>query len=149
MKQIFWVLMIVAVFIFGTVWYSHRARTHAVNSGKASVREQASDTIKPETPVTASGNQPAQTLGPGAANAADTQAGAQPQGSAVKPPVADSIRRNPPNGMIFAGTGKYQLYRQGDLTWRVNTDTGDACVLFATDAQWRKQQVYSHGCGAA
>ena len=51
--------------------------------------------------------------------------------------------------MVFAGSGKYQLYRQGDITWRVNTDTGDACILFATDAQWRKPQVYSHGCGPA
>jgi hypothetical protein len=141
--------MIVAVFLYGTVWYSHRARTHAVNSGKASVREQTNDTIKPETPVTALGSQPAQTLEPRVANATDTQAGAQPQGSAVKPPAADSIRRNPPNGMIFAGTGKYQLYRQGDITWRVNTQSGDACIFFATGAQWRNPQVYSHGCGPA
>jgi hypothetical protein len=51
--------------------------------------------------------------------------------------------------MIFAGSGKYQLYRQGDLTWRLNTDTGEACVLFATYAQWRQQRVYQHGCGAS
>lgn len=148
MKQIFWVFMIVTVFIFGTVWYSHRARTRAVNSGRVSVRDKAGDKARPET-ATAAANQPVQTGQPGAANATDTQAGAQPQGSPVKPPASDSIRRNPANGMIFAGTGKYQIYRQGDLTWRLNTDTGDACVLFATDAQWRKQQVYSHGCGAA
>ena len=51
--------------------------------------------------------------------------------------------------MIFAGTGKYQLYRQGDLTWRLNTNTGDACILFATDALWRQQRVYQHGCGTS
>jgi hypothetical protein len=51
--------------------------------------------------------------------------------------------------MVFAGSGKYQLYRQGDITWRVNTQSGDACILFATDAQWRNPQVYSHGCGPA
>lgn len=128
MKQIFWVLMIVAVFIYGTVWYSHRAKTHAANSGKAPVHEQ--------------------TAAPGAANATNAQTGAQTPGGAVKPPASDTILRNPPNGTIFAGSGKYQLYRQGDITWRLNTDTGDACVLFATDAQWRKQQVYNHGCGA-
>jgi hypothetical protein len=51
--------------------------------------------------------------------------------------------------MVFAGKGKFQLYRQGDITWRLNTDNGDACVIFATDNQWHKQSVYQHGCGAA
>ena len=51
--------------------------------------------------------------------------------------------------MLFAGTGKYQLYRQGDITWRLDTDTGWACILFATDAQWAKPRVYQHGCGAS
>ena len=51
--------------------------------------------------------------------------------------------------MIFSGSGLYQLYRQGDITWRLNTDTGDACILFATDAQWRQWRVYQHGCGAS
>jgi hypothetical protein len=50
--------------------------------------------------------------------------------------------------MLFTGSGKYQLYRQGDITWRLNTDTGWACVLFATDAQWRKARVYQQGCRA-
>jgi hypothetical protein len=49
--------------------------------------------------------------------------------------------------MIFAGTGKYQLYRQGDLTWRLNTDTDKACILFATNAEWRKPKVFEHGRG--
>jgi hypothetical protein len=48
--------------------------------------------------------------------------------------------------MVFAGTGKYQLYRQGDITWRLNTDTGWACILFATDAQWSKSRVFDQGC---
>jgi hypothetical protein len=37
--------------------------------------------------------------------------------------------------MVFSGTGHYQLYRQGNLTWRMNTDTGRACILFATDEE--------------
>jgi hypothetical protein len=152
MKQIFWVLMIVVVVIAGAVWYSHRSKSHAVTSGDVYVRDQTGNKTRPQAPLTASGNQPAQSGQPAAANPAGTQTanqpGAQTQPAVVAPPAADSIRRNPPNGMSFAGTGKYQLYRQGDLTWRLNTETGDACILFATDTQWRKQQVYSHGCGA-
>ncbi len=60
----------------------------------------------------------------------------------------DTISANPPNGTVFAGSGKYQLYRQGDLTWRLNTETGQTCIIFATDDEWRKPRVYRAGCGA-
>jgi hypothetical protein len=59
----------------------------------------------------------------------------------------DTISPNPPNGMVFSGTGKYQLYRQGNLTWRVNTETGQSCIIFATDEEWKKPKVYRAGCG--
>jgi hypothetical protein len=61
-------------------------------------------------------------------------------------PVGDSIGPNPPNGMVFSGKGKYQLYRQGDLTWRLNTETGQTCIIFATDEEWKKWKVYRAGC---
>lgn len=61
-------------------------------------------------------------------------------------PVGDSIEPNPPDGVVFAGRGKYQLYRQGNLTWRLNTETGKTCILFATDEEWKKQKVYRAGC---
>jgi hypothetical protein len=67
-------------------------------------------------------------------------------GGAVAP-GADTISPNPPNGMVFSGTGHYQLYRQGNLTWRLNTDTGQTCILFATDEEWKKAKVYRSGCG--
>ena len=60
--------------------------------------------------------------------------------------VGDSIEPNPPNGVVFAGKGKYQLYRQGNLTWRLNTETGQTCVIFATDEEWKKRKVYRAGC---
>jgi len=49
--------------------------------------------------------------------------------------------------MVFSGTGRYQLYRQGNLTWRLNSDTGQSCILFATDEEWKKPKVYRAGCG--
>ncbi len=69
------------------------------------------------------------------------------QSSMNAAPATDSIAPNPPNGTVFAGTGKYQVYRQGDLTWRVNTADGSTCILFATEEQWRRPIVYRNGCG--
>jgi len=63
-------------------------------------------------------------------------------------PASDSIGPNPSNGVAFAGTGKFQVYRQGNLTWRVNTESGESCILFATEEEWRRQIVYSHGCAS-
>jgi hypothetical protein len=63
--------------------------------------------------------------------------------------AADSLSPNPPNGMVFAGTGRFQVYRQGNLTWRIDTNTGKSCVLFATNEEWRKPQVYRHGCNSS
>ena len=59
----------------------------------------------------------------------------------------DSLPPNAPNGAAFAGTGAYQWYRQGDLTWRVDTKSGASCVDYATIEEWSKPLVYSHGCG--
>jgi hypothetical protein len=71
-----------------------------------------------------------------------------PQTNAPALSRGDTISPNPPNGMVFSGTGRYQLYRQGDLTWRLNTDTGQNCILFATNEEWKKPKVYRAGCGS-
>ena len=76
---------------------------------------------------------------------ASMMAGSASAGS-MAAPATDSLLPNPPNGAAFSGTGRYQVYRQGNLTWRVNTDDGKTCILFATDEEWRKPIVYSHGC---
>jgi hypothetical protein len=60
---------------------------------------------------------------------------------------SDTISPNPPNGMAFSGSGRYQLYRQGNITWRLDTETGRTCIIFATDDEWRKPRVYKAGCG--
>jgi len=150
MRQIFWIIMIVVVVIFGAAWYVHRTKTHAVNSGDVFVRGQPGDKAKGDsaTSDTGAADQPADTQQP-AAPGTDTQQAAPAQGDAVTPPATDSIGRNPANGMIFAGKGKYQLYRQGDITWRLNTETGQACILFATNAEWRNPRVFEHGCGGS
>jgi hypothetical protein len=153
MSRIFWIIVIVCVVVFGALWFANRTKTHAVNSGDVFVRGQG-DAVKTDAAATdsgaaATGDQSAQGTAPAADSQPASQSAAPADGGAVAPPKADSISRNPPNGMIFAGTGKYQLYRQGDITWRLNTDTGQACVLFATDAEWRKPRVFQQGCGGS
>jgi hypothetical protein len=86
-----------------------------------------------------------------AADAQGDQSQAQPPGaqsSVYTLPASDTISRNPPDRTILAGAGRYELYRQGDITWRMDTATGQACVLFATEAMWRRMLIYQHGCGA-
>lgn len=63
------------------------------------------------------------------------------------PPAGDSVSPNPTNGMTFAGKGSYQWYRQGNLTWRVDTTSGRSCIVYATMEEWQKQIVVNHGCG--
>ena len=61
-------------------------------------------------------------------------------------PATDTQSPDAPNGAAFTGSGPFQVYRQGNLTWRLNTSDGTTCILFATDEEWRKPIVYSHGC---
>jgi hypothetical protein len=136
MRRAFAVLLLLAVVALGIFWFVQRQRTRALNSGDVFVREQPGENPKPLPP-------PAP---PAAAPQVAPAPTPQPQQTASALPRADSLPRNPPNGMLYAGSGKYQLYRQGDITWRLDTDTGWACVLFATDTQWARPRVYREGC---
>jgi len=143
MNRIFLILVLAVAAVLGTSWYIHRSRVRAMNSGDVFVREQPGDKAP-------SANQPAPTQEV-ATNTSESQGVGQPSvhPQVTATPASDTIPRNPPNGTMFAGTGKYQVYRQGDITWRLNTETGDACVLFATQVQWSKMLVYQHGCGSS
>jgi len=111
------------------------------------VRDQPSAPPKPlpSSPAEPAPNEIATTATPQPPGPAPAQS--QPTSEPVAPPASDSMPRNPPNGLAFAGSGKFQLYRQGDITWRLNTQSGEACILFATDAQWHLRRVYNAGCG--
>lgn len=158
MRRIFGILLFVVGAVLGTMWYVHRTKVRALNSGEVFVRQPNGSTVPLATPSAPPGpsvqSQPAapavtapqsgQTAPAPALPAPNANTPAQPQ--AASPRHADTMPRNPPNGALYAGSGKYQLYRQGDITWRLNTDTGWACVLLATDAQWRKPRVWEAGC---
>jgi hypothetical protein len=54
---------------------------------------------------------------------------------------------NSPSGTSSGGEGTYQWFREGSMTWRLNTKTGASCVALATAEEWQKPTVASHGCG--
>jgi hypothetical protein len=136
-----------------------------VFSPDGSIGKKASLERGKEISVTSS--EEASSDGENVANSADSQQSSETNGSSANStpkaivaqvtqsdqaapaaaPGSDTISPNPPNGMTFAGAGRYQLYRQGNLTWRLDTDTGQSCVLFATDEEWKKPRVYRAGCG--
>jgi hypothetical protein len=62
-------------------------------------------------------------------------------------PMTDSQAANAPNGQRFAGSGAYLVYRQGNITYRLDTTTGRSCIIYATMEEWRKPIVMSNGCG--
>ena len=143
MKKIVGLLALIALVVLGVAWHRHRARMRALASGEVFVRDQPSGPAKPLPPAQAPAeNEIATTATPQPASPAQP-----PTEPTAQVPTSDSIPRNPPNGLAFAGSGKFQLYRQGDITWRLNTQTGETCILFATDAQWRLHRVYQAGCG--
>jgi hypothetical protein len=37
--------------------------------------------------------------------------------------------------------GRYQQYANGGRTWRLDTATGQTCLLLAPDADWKKPEV--------
>jgi hypothetical protein len=76
-----------------------------------------------------------------------TQVTQAQQAAPATAPGSDTISPNPANGMVFSGSGRYQLYRQGNITWRMDSETGRSCIIFATDEEWRKPRVYKAGCG--
>jgi len=150
MQRILGVLLVVAAGVTGFVGYIHWSRTRAMNNGEVHVRQLPAEAAKSAAPEGDSANQPArqtaQSTTPEVAQA--DQNPPQAQTGVYTLPATETLSRNPPDRTILAGAGRYELYRQGDITWRMDTATGKACVLFATEAMWRKSLVYDHGCEA-
>jgi hypothetical protein len=149
-------IVIVAGFLY--LGYTSYDAGRAVSNGTVYSNDPPSGKTKTSKSVDSSEDKaPSQTIVYPAANQTPaatvpndqtTQPGAQGTGAPANgAPASDTISPNPPNGMTFSGTGRYQLYRQGDITWRLDTNTGQSCVLFATDEQWKKPRVYRAGCG--
>lgn len=98
--------------------------------------------VTPDRPVVVPG-----TESPMNTREMNSRQGTRLDASQGTPPARDSVSPNPTNGMTFAGKGSYQWYRQGNLTWRVDTTSGHSCIVYATMEEWQKQIVMNHGCG--
>ena len=139
-------VLVVAVFLY--IGYSgYDAGRNSTIGVSAASRSKSAD--EPVSGISAESASPAASTLPSSATtgrSSDTTGADGQTPGGVSAPATDTLKANPPNGMTFGGSGHFQLYRQGDLTWRLNTDTGDSCVLFATQEEWRKPQVYQSGC---
>ena len=141
-KQIFGMIAAFVGLAIAAYYVHSTSGTRAMNNGNVVVSQQPAD-----APLPPSLANPA-TFGTGTPGDATTPATPDSQAPAATP-VAIPLNRTPPNGMAYKGTGKFLIYRQGDLTWRLDSETGNACVLFATNTQWSKSNVYDHGCATS
>jgi hypothetical protein len=144
------------IFLAATGWwlYSHVSHRPVLGNGDVFSHNEASDSKETDESAAKSEPAPVSVAIPSAITnstppvAAPQQTTEQP--SAVPPttsaPASDSISPNPVNGMAFGGSGRYQWFRQGNLTWRIDTTDGTTCIDFATLEEWKKPIVSSHGC---
>jgi hypothetical protein len=149
MKIVGLVVLLAAV-LFGGWWYNqHRALQAANNGDTNSPDNSVTTSLVPDATPTPAPAKPASMPGSTAVSTPSqsiTATQTSLKADSDVPPASDTIARQPPNGMTFAGTGPVQVYRQGNITWRINTTDGSYCVLFATNREWRKPQVYNAGC---
>ena len=156
LRALGWLLAVAALAAGGWWLYAHTGSRAVSTSGDVFPRDPSADPpdAKDDADSTAPVNPAPASIGPAPAPVANTptpapQPTAQPAPeakAALGVPVSDSIPREPPVGMAFGGSGKYQWYRQGDITWRIDTVSGAACIDFATMDQWVRPIVYSRGC---
>ena len=160
-KRILWGVAIAVVGVFFYLGYHTYDAGRTLSSGDVQngdssrvsdkSKTDAASAAQPanQTIVYPAANQPGGTImsAPKEPNSTEAQI-AQPgiSTAAATPPPADSIDPNPPNGMRFSGSGRYQLYRQGNITWRLDTNTGSSCIIFATDEEWKKPRVRHDAC---
>ena len=151
MSRFIWILGVI-VLVIGGIWlYNTYAHKDQLGSGLVISHDSASNSDSNDSaePNTAASTQPSPIRTTSSAATPQQPSQPAPQ-TASKPsaalPVSDTIDRNPPNGAVFTGTGDFTWYRQGDITWRVNSKTGASCIAFATIQEWQKRIVYTHGC---
>jgi cytoskeletal protein RodZ len=142
---------IVVILVIATLWYAYRKRSQVGNGAvqfddnTAALTDETQSTSSSAATTTPTDTSKRNIVQP-TTNVQPALTGTVTNTVAAAVPATDSISPNPANGMAFTGSGKFQVYRQGNLTWRVDTETGHTCILFATMEEWRKPIVYQHGC---
>lgn len=163
MQKIFRLLLVAAAIIIGVVWFAHLSKKRSNNTASVHTPPPAT-AAQPASPDTTAANPanpdtaaPAATpdqTPPSQEVASATPAAApsetmvpQHPGPITEQPTANALSPHPPAGFVTPANQKFALYRQGDLTYRLNTQSGQACILLASESLWQKPLVYQHGCG--
>jgi hypothetical protein len=146
------VLILVMAIIAGYYAYQMYKSSHSddtslvAESGTVTTSTPSTTSTTPATPVVS-------TTDPSTTNPPTVDASTQPalvaRGTTSLPgdvPVSDSEPGMPPNGKAYTGSGHLELYREGNLTYQYNTDTGATCILYASLEEWRKPIVYRNSC---
>ena len=162
-KRILYIAIAVCVVGLGWYVYSRRAADLPMEDGSVTIRDTPSTSKdRLDSGAVDLDGRPMSdgAPGPAAAPAPTHSAAALPASAPASAPAmtatnlaslpaSDTLSPTPPNGMAFGGSGKYQWYRQGNITWRINTQSGSSCIAYATMEEWQKPLVYTHGCGNA
>ncbi len=162
--KVFWTVLILLLVISAGIWGYRQYQVHYEDenggpvkwlNGKPTPAEKNAFDVKdsggPDTELTPPAETADQTglvgspSGGSAAPAAYSPAAPVPAAQTAVP-RGDSQPPNAPDGVRFGGSGVYELYRQGNLTYRMDTATGRTCVAFATLEEWRKPLVRKNGC---
>lgn len=160
MQKIFRLLLVAVAIIIGVLWFSHWSKKRAHNTASLPAKQQPLATApQPATPDAATATPGAPAATPDQTAPPQEVASASPNtppsatmvpqgpGPITEQPTANALSPHPPSGFVTPATQKFALYRQGDLTYRLNTQSGQACILLASEDLWRKPLVYQHGCG--
>ncbi len=151
-RRVLYIVLLLVVGLFLFVGYNSYDTRRGPAGGKADSKDPATVVVKTEPVVTSSATEPAAALPtslPAAPAAVETAPAAAQITQNSAPQTKGGVSSGelkPPSGMMFSGVGRYQLYRQGDITWRLDTETGKTCIVFATDEEWTKPRVYRNGC---
>ena len=43
--------------------------------------------------------------------------------------------------------GRYQIHAEGFRTWRLDTSTGQICLLLTSEEDWKAPKIAAQGCG--
>ncbi len=150
-RRVLYIVLLLVVGLFLFVGYNSFATKRGAAAGKGNSKDPATVELRTEPVVTTTSTEPAvdpPTSLPGVPSVATTPAiseNAQNNAQQARDRAAGGDLK-PPSGTMFSGVGRYQLYRQGDITWRLDTETGKTCIVFATDEEWTKPRVFHNGC---
>jgi hypothetical protein len=152
-KRIIWI--VVALVVIGVFYLGYRTYDTGRALSSGDVQTDNSRSTKSTTPIATP--PPNQTIvypapnEPGGTGSTSQSSGLPvPSTTSIPsdqaPPPGDTLSPNPPENLRFGGSGRYQLYRQGNLTYRLDTDTGQSCIIYATDDEWKKPRVLRNAC---